>query len=255
MATGLETMLLSGAAIGVRVGGAMTFMPFFGSAAIPPRIKAAFVLACTLLLYPLISIKLPPPSVSMLAQLVLSELMLGLLMGLCLQFVFEAVQLAGQVIGFQLAFSLVNVIDPQTNVDIPVLANLQQLAVMFLFLQMNVHHWILRALQKSFERVPIGSVTFSAETVRMLFHIAGGMWMAGLQLAAPLLLATLVLDVTIGFVSKAAPQLPVLFLSIPMKSLLGYAVLALAIGIWPGFFEKQFSQALSWSWRILELAK
>jgi len=246
--------MMHAAAIGLRVGGVFTFMPFFGSVAIPKQIKALLVLGCTAALYSVVPVALASFSISSLAQVALSELMLGLLMGLCLQFVFEAVQLVGQISGFQLSFSLVNVIDPQTDVDTPVLANLQQLIVLFLFLQLNVHHWILHGIQRSFERVPPGSLAFSVQHVRELFHAAGGMWSAGLQLAAPVLLATVILDVTVGFVNKAAPQLPALFLSIPLKTLLGYIVLALAFGLWPGFFERQFSTALSWSWRMVELS-
>lgn len=246
---------MQAAAIGLRIGGAFTFMPFFGSIAIPTRIKAVLVIACTVALVPLVHFQLPNFSVSLLVQLTLSETMLGLLMGLCLQFVFEAVQLAGQIGGFQLSFSLVNVIDPQSSVDTPVLANFQQLVALLLFLQFNVHHWILKGMLRSFERVPPGSVTFSAVQLRGLLHAAEGMWVGGLQLAAPLLLATVLLDVTVGFVSKAAPQLPGLFLSIPLKSLLGYVVMALGFGLWPGFFEREFAQALNWSWRMLELAK
>jgi flagellar biosynthesis protein FliR len=248
-------MMLRAVVIGLRVGGAFTFMPFFGSVAIPVRVKMVLVLLCTALLYPQATLLPNVVSLPDLAQLVLSELLLGLLMGLCLQLVFEAVQIAGQIGGFQSSFSLVTVLDPQSNADTPVLANFQQLVVLLLFLQLNVHHWILRAIQRSFDRVPPGSVSFSIESVRGLFHAATGMWVAGLQLAAPLLLATVVLDVTVGFVSKAAPQVPVMFLSIPLKTLLGFIVLSLSIGLWPSFFEKQFSHALEWSWRLLEISK
>jgi flagellar biosynthesis protein FliR len=251
----LELMIVSVAAIAFRLAGAFTFMPFFGSVSIPMPIKAVFVLLCTALLYPHIPIATMAASPSALALLVLGEMMLGLLMGLCMQFAFEVVQMAGQIVGFQLSFSLVNVIDPQTNVDTPVLANFMQLATLFLFLQLNVHHWILRAIQKSFARVPPGTVSFSVEQLHALFRAAEGMWVAGMQLAAPLVLATMVIDVTVGFVSKAAPQIPALFLSIPLKTLMGFAVLAMAMGLWPGFFEKQFSHALDWSTRMLELAK
>src|SRR5579863_4028511 len=105
-------MALQAAVIALRVGGAFTFMPFFGSISIPPRIKGVFVIACTAAIFPLVHFKLAAFSVSLFVELVLSELALGLLMGLCLQFVFEMVQLAGQISGFQLSFSLVNVIDP-----------------------------------------------------------------------------------------------------------------------------------------------
>jgi flagellar biosynthetic protein FliR len=247
-------MIWRAAAIGMRIGTTVVFLPFFGSVAIPARVKAMLVLVLTGVLYPLVRLPVQDISAFAVVRMAMSEAALGLVMGLCLQFVFEAVQLAGQISGFQLSFSLVNVIDPQTNVDTPVLANLQQLCLLMLFLQMNVHHWLLRAIAAGFERVPPGSVTLGAEQVRTMFHAAREMWVAGMQLAAPVVLATMVLDVTVGFVSKAAPQLPALFLSVPLKSMLGYVVLALAFGLWPAFFEKQFAQALGWSWRILELA-
>ena len=73
-------------------------------------------------------------------------------------------------------------------------------------------------------------------------------------MAAPVLLATLVLDVSVGFLTKASPQLPAMLFSIPLKSLVGYGVLAIAIGLWPAIFEKQFVLALGWSERLLHLA-
>jgi flagellar biosynthetic protein FliR len=251
----LELLILRALVVVFRVAGAFTFVPLFGSSAIPARVKAIIVLLCSVVLFPHAHVNIPEVSVAALAGLALSETLLGLLMGLCFQFVLEAVQIAGQLLGFQISFSLVNILDPQSNIETPVLANFQQMIVTLLMLQMNVHHWILRAVQKSFERVPPGSISFTAGHLRTLFRAGEGMWIAGLQLAAPLVLATMVIDVTVGFVSKAAPQVPVMFLSIPLKTLVGFGVLALAMGVWPSFFEKQFGQALSWTWRVLEPAR
>ena len=232
----------------------MTFAPFLGSPVIPARIKAVFTLALTALLYsvcPVPALVLTPEGWTRVA---LSELTLGLAIGLCLQFVLEAAQLAGQIAGFQFAFSLVNIIDPTTNVDTPVLAIFHQLTALLFLLLMNVHHWLLRGVVKSFEYVPVGSVTISSATMGELFHAAGGMWLAGMQIALPLLLATLLIDVAVGFLSKASPQMPALFLSVPLKSLGGYAVLAIGVALWPGVFEKQFGLALGWAERVMHLA-
>ena len=184
----------------------------------------------------------------------MGETILGLAIGLCLQFILEGAQLAGQVAGFQFSFSLVNIIDPNTNVDTPVLSVFHQFFAVLFFLQLNVHHWILRGLARSFDYVPVGSVTISTAFMRELFHAAGAMWLVGVQMAAPVLLATLVLDVTVGFLTKASPQLPAMLFSIPLKSLVGYGVLAIGIGLWPAIFEKQFVLALGWSERLLHLA-
>jgi chemotaxis protein MotB len=138
----LELMLLRAVVIVFRVGGAFTFMPFFGSPVVPMRVKAALTLLFTAVLYPTTHVAVAAVSVWAVTQIVISEAMLGLLMGLCFQFVLEAVQLAGQLAGFQISFSLVNVIDPQSDVETPVLGNFQQLIALLLMLEMNVHHWI-----------------------------------------------------------------------------------------------------------------
>ncbi len=232
----------------------MTFAPFLGSTAVPARIKAVFTIALVGLLYPICNVPSLMLSPFGLARVALSEVVFGLAIGLCLQFVLEAAQLAGQLAGFQFAFSLVNIIDPQTNVDTPVLAIFHQLIALIFLLQLNVHHWLLRGIVKSFEYVPVGSVTVSLPTLKTVFQAAGGMWLAGVQIALPLLLATLLIDLTVGFLSKASPQLPALSFSVPLKSLGGYAVLAISISLWPGIFEKQYAHALEWTERVMHLA-
>jgi flagellar biosynthetic protein FliR len=250
----LEHMLYRALPIGLRVGAFVSFAPFLGSLSIPARVKAAFTLVLTALLYPVCAVPQFALTPFGWTRLVLGELTLGLALGLCLQFVIEGAQLAGQLAGFQFAFSLVNIIDPQTNVDTPVLSIFHQLFALLFFLHFNVHHWLLRGLVKSFVYVPVGSIVISTAAMKELFHAAAGMWLIGLQIATPILLATVLLDVTVGFLTKASPQMPALFLSIPLKSMIGYAVLAIALGLWPGIFEKQFTLALGWSERLLHLA-
>jgi flagellar biosynthesis protein FliR len=249
----LQSILMRAMPILLRVGGLMTFAPFFGSVAIPARVKAGFTVVLTVLLYSVCPVGAVPSSPLGWASVALSEAMVGAGMGLCLQFVFEAAELAGQIAGFQFSFSLVNVIDPQTNVDTAVLSIFHQLITLLIFLQLNVHHWVLRGVVKSFEYVPVGSMLISGALLKNLFDVAGGLFLVGVQIATPLLLATLLIDFTVGFLSKASPQMPAIFLSIPLKSLTGYAVLAIAVGLWPGILEKQFMHALGWSEHLLRL--
>jgi flagellar biosynthetic protein FliR len=250
----IEHFIYRALLIGLRVAGLMTFAPFLGSTSIPVRLKAAFAIVLTGLLYPLCDVPQLALTPVGWTRLALGETTLGMAMGLCLQFVLEAAELAGQVAGFQFAFSLVNVIDPQTNVDTPVLSIFYQLFALFLFLQFNVHHWILRGMAKSYDYVPVGKVVINTSVMTQLFRHAGGMWLVGVQIATPILLATLLLDVTVGFLSKASPQMPGILLSIPLKSLIGYAVLAISLSLWPRLFEKQFMVALGWSEQLLHLA-
>lgn len=241
-------------AIALRIGSLMMFAPFLGNTAIPVRMKAVFTLVVTALLYPICPIPQVALSISGLARVALGELVLGLGIGLCLQFIFEGAVMAGQIGGFQFGFSLVNIIDPNTNVDTPVLSVFHQLFALLLFLQFDVHHWLLRGIVKSFDYVPVGAVVFNRAALGELFRDAGGLWLVGVQIAAPILLSTILIDVAVGFLSKASPQMPAILLSIPVKSLLGYAILAAVVGLWPVFFERQFAISLGWSERLLHLA-
>jgi len=250
----LQQILSHAFIIGLRVAGVMSFAPFLGSISTATAVRAGFTLALTALLYPVTVV--PHFVLTPLAwtRLALGETVLGIGMGLCVQFIFEGAQLAGQISGFQFAFSLVNVIDPNTNVDTPVLSIFHQMVVTLLFLQFNVHHWILRGLAKSFEYVPPGSFLIAPLAMKDFLHDAGAMWITGVQLATPILLATVLIDVTVGFLSKAAPQMSAIFLSIPMKILVGCAVLSFALEVWPVFFEREFILALGWTERLLRLS-
>jgi len=177
-----------------------------------------------------------------------------LMMGLSVQLVFEGMQIAGQLAGAQLGFSLAAIIDPLTNIDTPVLSVFHQTVAMLIFLQLNVHHWLLRGIVKSFDYLPVGTAMVTLPTLQELFRAAGAMWLIGVQIAAPILIATLLLDIAIGFLSKASPQLPALFIGISAKSLIGYMVLAASAALWPKLLEGQFTNALGWSEHLLRLA-
>lgn len=250
----LAHILMHALPIGLRAGGVMTFAPFFGSDAIPARVKAGFTLVLTAMLYGVC----PVPEMQLTtfgwARMALSEAVVGLMMGLSVQLIFEGMQLAGQLAGAQLGFSLAAIIDPVTNIDTPVLAVFHQTVAMLIFLQLNVHHWLLRGIVRSFDYLPVGSAVVTLVTVRELFRISGAMWLIGVQIAAPILIATLLLDVAIGFLSKASPQLPALLIGISAKSLIGYVVLAASAALWPKLLEGQFTNALGWGERLLHLA-
>jgi flagellar biosynthetic protein FliR len=255
MSPWLEHILAHALPIGVRLAGVMTFAPFFGSDAFPARVKAALVLALTALLYGVCRTPEVALTIFSVTRLVLKEAVIGLLMGLSVQIVLEGAQLAGQLAGAQLGFSLAAIIDPQTNIETPVLAIFYQMIALLIFLQLNVHHWFLRAVVKSFTYFPAGTSMLSLGAARELLRAAGAMWLIGVQIAAPILLATLVIDVTIGFLSKASPQLPAMLLGISAKSLAGYALLAASVGLWPLLLEHRFLNAVGWMEGVLGVAR
>jgi flagellar biosynthesis protein FliR len=240
--------------VGSRVSGLLMVAPFLGSASVPPRIKIGVAFLLTLFLVPLVplpSAALPAPA---LIGILIGEFAIGFLLGFTLQIFFEAGQLAGQVCGVQMGFSLASIINPDSQADSPVLSSFYELIVLLLYVQLSVPHWLLRGLARSFTYVPPGHFSLSWPAVHGLFEFAAAMFVAGLQIAAPVLVASLFADVALGFIGKASPQLPVLFIGISLKNLLGLALMCGAVTFWPRFFDARFGRALEASERILRLA-
>ena len=250
----LEGIVAAVVSVGARVSGWLVFTPFLGSSAIAARIKLGLVVLLTALLYPscgMAAFTLTPGGA---LRVVVGELFVGLLLGLAVQFVFEAAQFGGQVMGMQVGFGLVNILDPNTQVDTPVLAVFSQTFAMLLFLQLGVHRWIVRGLASSFAYLPAGVATANGAVAQQLLRSAGGILLAGVQIAAPVLVATLLIDLILGFLGKASPQLPVLFLGLSAKSLIGLTVLALSLKYWPLIFERYFLAAVRSGETLLHLA-
>ncbi len=168
-----EALLAAAVFTGARVSGLMVFCPFLGSDAVPVPVKAALTLLLTILVHPLHGPVALAVGSWQWAQVALGEAMIGLMLGLVANFLFEAALLAGQILGVQIGYSLANVFDPQTQADTPVLSEFHQMAALLIFLQLDVHHWLLRSLVRSFAYLPPGGVLPTLAVASGLVHAAG----------------------------------------------------------------------------------
>ena len=249
----LESILTAAVFIGLRVSGLLLFAPGLSNNAVPPRTKAAFVVLLVVLLWPVVPV--PQLHVSPLGWtgIALNELLIGVTVGLLLNFIFDAAQFAGQILGMQMGFSLVTILDPQTQADSAVLSVFYQTVVLLIFFALDVHQWVLRALVSSFYYLPAGHSVLTLGRIEALLHAAAAIWVLGLQIAAPVLIATVTADFVLAFIGKASPQLPVFFVGISVKSVLGMLVLIAPMAAWPRFFSLQFTNAIRWSEQTLHL--
>ncbi len=255
MGPGLEAAIGRLVVVGARVSALMLFAPFLASATISPRIKAGFTVVLTALLYPVVAADVTSVSGSIAWRMIGGEVLIGLMMGLTLQFIFEGVQLAGQIVGFQVGHSLANLINPLTDVETPVLSNLYQAVALLIFLQLDVHQWLLRGLAKSFMYCPPGTAVVTPVMAGELWRAAGGMLVVAIQIAIPVVLATMLVDLALGLLGKASPNLPVLFVGLSLKSVVALLVLVGTLRFWPGVLERYFGAALVTSERLMHLAR
>jgi flagellar biosynthesis protein FliR len=254
MTLALDQLLAAAVFVGARVAGLMVFCPFFASNAIPSPLKAAFTLLVTALLYPLHAPLQLNVGAGQWVGVAASEVMVGLALGLAANFMMEAPLLAGQILGVQMGYSLAALFDPNTQAETPVLGELHQLGALLIFLQFNVHHWLLRAVVRSFVYLPPGAAPASFAATSTLLHAAAGIFLAGVQIAAPALAATLIADVGLGFLGKASPQFPVMFIGLAVKNLLGLAMLIGVMAYWPHSFSDRFAQSIAFAERLLHLS-
>ncbi len=241
--------------IGVRLSGLMLFAPFLGSSAIPARIKAGLVIVLSALLYPVVQPHFPVVQLASWPLLVFGELLIGAAMGIATSLVFDAVQMAGQVLSVQMGYSLVSILDPTTQAESTVVATFHQTIALLIFLRLDVHLWILRGISDSFAYLPPGSAHITPAFVRTALGAGIAVFAIGIQLAAPVLSATFLTDLVLGLLGKASPQLPVLQLGPAVKSLLGLLVLIATLKYWPDMFRGFFLASIHLSERLLHLAR
>ncbi|MGH9327438.1 MAG: flagellar biosynthetic protein FliR [Terriglobia bacterium] len=239
--------------VGARVGMLIEFAPFFGSAAIPMPVKAALTVAVTAVLYPVFKMFPSVPNVAAWIEIMLGEATVGLVIGIVMTFVFEGVELAGEVAGFQLGFSLETSIDPTTQAASPILSVAYQSLALLFFLQLGMHRWMLLSLAESYRTLPIGAARLGEAGMQHLLQASGSMFVIGIEMAAPIMLATFLTDLALGFLNKAIPQFPVTFTSISVKNLLGFGLLVITFGLWPGLLQGYFDRALVTTEHIVRL--
>ena len=233
----------------------MLFAPFFGSVAIPVRIKAMLVLTITALLYPVLVGKMPQLSISQWPMIVGGELMIGVAVGVSTNIVFDGIQMAGQVLSIQMGYSLVNILDPQTQVESTVLATFHQTIAILIFLRLDVHLLILRALGHSFDYLPPSSGHFGACFTVGVLQAGLDVFAIGVQVAAPVLSATVFADIALGLLGKASPQLPLLVMGPSVKSILGLVIMISGLRYWPHLFEGLMLHAMDVTDHILHVAR
>jgi len=251
----LANMLSAVLVLGSRVSGVMLFAPFLSNVAIPPRIKIMLTVTLTAVLYPVFSSRVEVMPVGQWPLLLGTELLVGVAIGITTNLVFEAAQMAGQVLSVQMGYSLVTLLDPQTQADTTVMSVFMQTMALLIFLGLDVHHWILRAMARSFDYLPPGSARPNAAFTAQVLHVGGSVLGIGVQIAAPVLVATIVADVLLGLLGKASPQMPLLFLGPAVKALFGLVLMSSAIRYWPDLFGRLFANSFGLMEQALHLAR
>jgi flagellar biosynthetic protein FliR len=245
-----STFLAAMTLVLVRISGMVAFAPFFSSTALPLRTKAVFVGAVAYLLAPLVA-ALPHAQVSISFSALLGELAVGLVYGLTLTLLNEMMLFAGQIAGVQFSFSMVNLLDPTSSIQTPLLGDLFQLMGTLVVISAGLDRILLASMVRSFRVAPLGSFALAPVSALAIVRAAGGIFLAAIELAAPVLAATMLVEVAVSLLGKLSPQLPVMNLTVPLKTLTGFALLTGSLALWPRFIEARFGGLLDLAERLI----
>ncbi len=227
-----------------RVAGIFAATPMFGGKAVPMRIKAGIALAMTLLLYPVIRVKLPelPADSVSLFLLVVRETLIGITLGLVSQAIFAAIEFCGQLVGIQIGFSMVSLFDPTMGTQVSIISIFQTLLATLLFMTLEVHHVFIRSIVESYQVVPLGSWHMSGPLMQFMITIVTGIFVLGIKLAAPVMVSLLAASVVLGIMSRIFPQMNVFIISMPLNIGLGLLILGASLSIFLHTVEGSFGQ-------------
>lgn len=228
----------------LRVSGMVMIAPVFGAMFVPHNLRILITLVLSVAMLPVIG---EVPAYSPLTiqgfLAIAQELAVGIAIGFLLKIAIEAAVLGGQIVSSGTGLSFAMVVDPQAG-GIPLLGRFYLIIATLLMLAVNAHLQLIEVLATSFSLIPIGGGGIGAGDARHVADFAGVMFVGALKLALPSVAAMLMVNVTFGVISRAAPTLNLFAVGFPITLLMGFLVMLLDIrghgAIWSNQLAETF---------------
>jgi flagellar biosynthetic protein FliR len=232
---GLEDILIKEILIFSRILGFFILVPFFSISGIPNQLRIGIILFISLITYPMVSYE--PLEFYSLVSLIVpigKEIILGLGLGFVTTLLLSSLNFAGQFIDIDIGYSMVSVISPTSEEEIPVTANLFYIYTMIIVFITDFHHILIELIINSFNSLPLGSMIINDNYVDLLMILLKESFELGMRFAAPILIFIFSVNIILGLLSKAMPGMNVFMLGMPMKIFVGLILLFLIL---PMYFD------------------
>jgi len=230
-----------------RYFGLFLITPIFSSVAILRQVKIILALLMAvitfLLTYQAANIAAPAHDLEVILYLI-KELSIGIFMGFIIYIFFAAIQLAGQFIDLRMGFRIANVVDPMTGASSPIIGQFKNIFTILVFLSINGHLMIIKSLNKSFDIIPLGQVSYDANLWRFLFRRSADLFIIGFKIALPIMGTLFIVDIMLGFLARAVPQMNIFIIGLPLKILIGFILLILSFEILVYYFSDILNNGL-----------
>jgi len=229
----------------LRVGGLVIASPIFGRVNIPNLAKIGLVVSLSYLLFTIYPQTAAIQYTTLFGYLILcaGELLLGMALAYVTNVFFSLTAFtAGQLIDMQIGFGIVNVYDVQNNTQVPMMGNVLNVMLLLLFFLINGHTRLIEMIYLTIERMPIGTLVFSATIGITALEIFARAFLLGVMMALPIIASGLTLEFAFGMMMRAVPQIHMFIVGIPLKMLVGLIVFAATLPVFAGYSERIFTE-------------
>jgi flagellar biosynthesis protein FliR len=219
-----------------RVGGLVTFAPFWSHRAVPAKARVMLALILALVITPIVAPRLATPPTNYLALAVIlgGELLIGCALGFVGRLIFSGLEMAASVISSQMGFTLASTIDPATKANTAALGTMAQMLGLMVLLAGDGHHWLLGATVRSFQVVAPGGFAVTPSLAELFIRMSADALAVGVALAAPAIVVLLAVEIALAIAGRAAPQLQVMILGFPIKIAVGLWLIGASLFFMPG---------------------
>ena len=234
-----------GGLVFARVGAMVMLMPGIGETVVPPRIRLSFAVLMALLLAPLVSksITAVPVGVGALGGAVLHEVLVGLMIGAVLKMFVSSLTTAGEIISIQTTLSFAQTTNPAGAQSSTAVATFLSMLGLVLIMVTDLHHLFIGAIVKSYDLFPFTRAVPVNDAAALAVRTVADSFKLGVQLAAPVLVFSIVFNLATGLVGRVMPSFQIFFVTSPLSVILGLSLLGLSLG----------GIAMVWSDRYREL--
>lgn len=226
--------------------------PLWGHSSVPTQAKVGLAALIAVAIAPLVSVPdVPLVSWAGLGILV-EQLLIGVAIGLVMRVTFAVVQAAGEFIGLQMGLAFATFFDPGSGTNMVVVSRYLHMITLLMLLALDGHLVVLEILATSFETLPIGLGGFNAAAFAMLARYGATIFSSGVLLALPVIGPLLIINLAMGILNRAAPQLTVFNIGFPISLTVGLALMMVLLSDIGRFLQRLFGHALDVMRQLLE---
>ena len=218
----------------LRIGAMLVMIPVIGEGAVPVRVKGGLAIVVSLLVYPVVR-DLPGWSLQTetlwVAWAIVGEILIGTLLGFTAKMVFAGIRFGGEMVGMQMGFSIVSVIDPATRTQSSIMAEFQYMIAVLVYLAVDAHHLFIVAIVESYRFVPPAGFHYTGALLAALLTFSQAIFVTAVKISAPVMAVLLFTNVALGIVARTVPQINVFIVGFPLQIAAGLFFLGLTIPV------------------------